>query len=258
MFNWLRNSRRRRIASEPWPAEWDEFLHGRADFLEAYSPLEKEQWKEIVKVLVAEKSWEGVGGLAMSPEVQVVIAAHAARLTIALPEKFFDRVQTVIVRPEQYRTKMTVPIGSNLALEGDERDVLGQAWHRGPVVLSWADVLDAAEGEAPGENVVLHEFAHQLDMRNGPADGVPDFDSAKMAERWEKDLKQQFEWFLTACSRGVETVVDPGGTENLAEFFAYSTEVFFELPAELQDQMPGLYVMLRSFYGQDPAKTGDA
>ncbi len=252
MFPWSRNSRRRRWISEPWPAEWDAILRGAADFQERLSSAEKAQWQDIVKVLVAEKNWEGCGGLEMSAEIKVIIAAQAARLTIALPEKFFDRVQSILVYPETYVAPMHTPIGSGLALES-EAELEGQAWLRGPVILSWADVLNAAEGLAPGENVVLHEFAHQLDMRNGAADGVPDFTSADAADRWEQILSQQFDAFCAAYRRGGHTVVSNDATHDHAEFFAYSTEAFFESPLELRNQMPEWYEALKEFYRQDPA-----
>ncbi len=253
MFPWFRDSRRRRWMNAPWDPQWEEVLHTHARFFPELSSDDQEQLRNAIKVLVAEKNWEGCRGLEMTWEIKVVIAAHAARLTLALPQKFYDRVQSILVYPDVYTTPKRTSVGSGLAIEGGTSLLSGQAWYRGPVILSWADALEGALGELPGHNVVLHEFAHQLDMLNGEADGVPVIENAHAAERWQSVMARHYHWLCGVCRRGEHSVLDCYGTKDHAEFFAVATEAFFEASSELQTQLPELYTVLRDFYGQDPA-----
>jgi Mlc titration factor MtfA (ptsG expression regulator) len=129
----------------------------------------------------------------------------------------------------------------------------GEAWHRGPVILSWPDVLTDARGASGGHNLVLHEFAHQLDMLNGGhADGVPPLTSAAQDQRWVGLMEREYQRLRREVAAGERTLLDPYGTKNQAEFFAVLTEAFFELPRELRGAHSELYEILREFYRQEP------
>ena len=145
-----------------------------------------------------------------------------------------------------------VGIGGGVVLEGDS-DRLGEAHYRGPVVLSWDEVLEAAGNPGRGEDLVYHEFAHKLDMLNGAADGVPPIDDVELVKRWLRVLPAELNRLRRDTDAGRHTLLDPYGGTNEAEFFAVASECFFDLPVEMKEQHPRLYDLWREFYRQDPA-----
>jgi len=160
---------------------------------------------------------------------------------------------TVLVYPSAYVTKTRNPIGGVLALEGESIN-LGESWSSGVVVLSWDAVLAGASDIRDGQNVVLHEFAHQLDREDGWVDGAPPLARRSQYVTWARVLGAEYERLQRASRLGRSTVLDEYGAKNPAEFFAVATESFFEKPHTLRKRHPELYEELRSFYRQDPAQ----
>ena len=156
---------------------------------------------------------------------------------------------TILVYPEAYVAPAEKVVGG-VVLE-DESDRLGEAHYRGPLILSWAEVAWDASQTDQGTNLVFHEFAHQLDMLNGAADGVPLLPKG-LQERWQQVMAREYQRLCRAAERGRETLIDPYGTTDPAEFFAVVTECFFDLPGEMKMQHPELYELFRAYYGQDP------
>jgi Mlc titration factor MtfA (ptsG expression regulator) len=253
VLSWLRQRRRERLKSQPFPREWLEVLHRNVFHYERLSQLERAKVRGDLRVLVAEKNWEGCGGLQMSDEIKVTTAAQACLLLLGFDDEYFDWVLSILVYPDTFLAPDQIVIDGSVLLEGQsDRD--GEAWYRGPVILSWADVLSAGRRKSDGCNVVLHEFAHQLDMQNGRSpDGIPALGSRVEYERWQQVMQAEFDQLVADCQGHRPTPLDCYGTTDRSELFAVATECFIGQPRELARMRPQLYGILRDYYRQDPA-----
>lgn len=201
-----------------------------------------------IHVLLREKHFEGCGGLQLTDEMRVTIAAHAALLHIGR-DHYFPRLITILVYPEAYAAPGTDREGHLVIEYEDER--AGESWGRGGViVLAWDEAQRRAHALEHGDNVILHEFAHQLDSEDGHHDGVPLLDRHTDYSAWARALAPEFERLQAGESSGV--LSDYGAT-NEAEFFAVATESFFEKPDQLRQKHPELYSVLSRFYRLDLA-----
>lgn len=198
------------------------------------------------------KEFSGAHGLQVSDAMAVAIAAQACLPVLKLGLQAYDGFVGIVVQPDEVQVRREVVDEHGVVHEYDDL-LAGEAMAGGPVMLSWRDVLEAGDTSAWGYNVVLHEFAHVLDMGDGQADGVPPLPSAAARRHWHRVLTQQFEDFSDAVRARRGTVVDPYGAESPDEFFAVASEAFFVTPHDLQAQMPALYILLASYYRQDPA-----
>ena len=250
IFTWLRNRRRRRLLAEPFPKDWEELLQRRVRHYRYLPPSHQERVRQIVPVMLAEKEWAGAGDFQVTPDMAVTIAGQAAIMASGFDEPyFFDHLHTIVVHPKTIR----------FALEQTSRNpnlpagwLSGIAWHRGPVVLSWGEVRTELTGRSPGRNVILHEFAHYLDGLDGPADGKPPMSSKESERRWYAVTEAEYLRLVGSARRGEATLLDHYGASNRAEFFAVSTEYFFELPHQLFERHADLYAVLQEFYHLDP------
>src|SRR5262245_9492737 len=215
----------------------------------ALDASERERLRGIARVLLAEKSYEGAGGLVVNDEVRVTIAAQAARLLLGVEHDYLRELSTFVVYPSAYGGRVVGPMG--IVTEGDPR--AGEAWYRGPVVLSW-DAVSTAAFEREPPNVVLHEVAHRLDMLDGWIDGTPPLRTRAAYGPWRDVMTEAYRRLRAAEERGEATVLDGYGAENEGEFFAVATEGFFGDGARLAQREPALYAVLRDYYGQDPAR----
>ncbi len=251
LFSWLRNRRRQKLLAEAFPATWLEFLEENVPHYRTLERQEQAKLHDDLRIFVAEKEWEGCGGLEMTDEVKVTIAAFASLLTLGLEDNHFDRVVTVLVYPEAYRVP-DQPTEDGFLVEDSQRE--GEAHYRGPVILNWAEIRADAQAPWLGRNLVIHEFAHQLDMLNGAADGVPFLPDAASAERWSRVAGAEFRRLIRAVEHGRHTLLDDYGAENEAEFFAVATECFFNQPRAMSRQLPELYQLFADYYRQEPAE----
>lgn len=252
-FHWWKQRRRRKLLAAPLSDLWREALNRNIAAYSRLSTLQRLRVDDYLRVFIPEKNWEGCNGLQMTPEIQVTIAAGAALLTLGFEGEYFDRVQSILVYPDVYVARDQTMAAPGVVLEGHSARE-GEAWHRGPVILSWPDVLVDARGEGHGHNLVLHEFAHQLDMLNGgSADGMPPMASTAQYQRWTALMENEYQSLLQEVAAGRRTLLDPYATKNKAEFFAVATEVFFEMPQAMQRGHAELYDLFREFYRQDPA-----
>ena len=242
--------RRHKIRSLPFPGEWEQILNRNVAL---YGRLPEElrgQLRGHVRVILAEKNFEGCGGLELTDEIRVTIAAQASVLLLNRPSDYYPRLASILVYPASYVPR---------APDDDERldapdDVrLGESWNTGIVVLSWDDALRGASDRAEGHNVVLHEFAHQLDQEDGEAQGAPVLPSRNAYRSWARVLRKEFERHRRRTRRGKRTVMDSYGAKDPAEFFAVATEAFFEKPRQLKERHSALYEELSGYYRLDPA-----
>jgi Mlc titration factor MtfA (ptsG expression regulator) len=248
---WVDDRRRRIILSGPFPKEWLQYLRANVPHYSLLSEKEKARLRDAVQIFIAEKQWEGCQGLEVTDEMKVTVAAQACLLTLGMKKNYFPRVKTILIYPGGFRAPKDRRFTD--LLEGETTPLLGEAWYRGPVVLSWGDVLNQESGPGTNGNLVIHEFAHQLDMEGGPADGTPWLPNRKLQEKWRKVMKVEFERLVHESKEGRPTLLDEYGSANEVEFFAVASECFFEQPVEMKREHPQLYGILRRYYRQDPA-----
>lgn len=247
MFRWLRNRRRRRVRARDFPAAWRAVIDKHLPLFARLNDADKAELCGHVLVLLDEKNFEGAGGLELTDEIRVTIAAQAAVLLLHRDTDYFPALTTILVYPHAFRTTQQHMEGGVLT----ERDVttLGQSWTRGNVILAWDAALGGARDFHDGHNVVMHEFAHQLDQEDGNADGAPPLPTRGLYGPWARVLGHEYE----ALRGPGKHVLDEYGGTNPAEFFAVATEAFFEKPRQMRKKHPALYEQLKAYYQQDPA-----
>lgn len=252
LLRWLR---RRRLRRQPFPPTWEAVLRNHFSQWMSLAEPERVRLREQIRFFVAERYWEGCAGFELAEWMKVLIAGQASLLLLGRPEDDFDNVTTVLVYPDGYfAAPQRAPLmGGVRVMDGGPTPVLGQAWERGPVILSWRHARLGAADASDGQNVVFHEFAHKLDMNNGLVDGTPRMDSRDQAQQWHTVMSEAFERLRSELAAGIRGPVRPYGLTNPAEFFAVCTEVFFERPGPLREWDEALYGVLRRFYRQDPA-----
>jgi len=249
-FSWLKRRRRRRLVAGPFPADWLEYLKRNVGHYRYLTDGERAALRDRLRVFVAEKHWEGCGGLELTDEIKVTIAAQACLLVLGFDEEYYDHVLSILVYPGDYLVPTEHRDAMGIVTEGHSHRS-GEAWHRGPVILSWEDARDCDAHD--GQNLVLHEFAHQLDMKNGPPNGTPPLRGRQRRRRWAAVMQREFQRHRRRVRHGEPTLLDPYGATDEAEFFAVATEAFFEQPVELEREHTDLYGVLADYYRQNPA-----
>jgi len=250
---WLRERRRSRIRARPFPGDWEPILERNVPIYRRLPESDRSELKGHVQVFLAEKRFEGAGGLTISDEIRVTIAAHACILLLHRESDCYPGLYTIIVYPGAYVAERTVWEGSWIVTDRAETR-LGESSPRGAVVLSWDAVEAAASDVGDCRNVVLHEFAHQLDAENGAAKGAPPLPDRSRYVVWARILGTEFERLRRDTASGQETILDRYGATSPAEFFAVATECFFTRPRLLRAHHPELYAELRGYYRQDPVR----
>jgi Mlc titration factor MtfA (ptsG expression regulator) len=257
MFSWFRNSRRKKLLAEPFPAPWLEILAKNVGHY-ALLPAElQRRLRETTRILVAERTFVGAGGLEVTDEMKVTVAAQAALLLLGGHDYYFDRMTEIFLYPRRVKAALTNyqhRLHGGSAFVDEDAMNLGEAWHDRRVRLSWPDALRGGRDPHDGINLVLHEFAHHLDGLDGDMGGLPPQETRAKQERWEAVIDQEYSRHLAAVEAGRDTLLDPYGAENEAEFFAISTECFYEQPRELKQAHPELHEILRDFYKVDPSE----
>ncbi|QEH34767.1 Protein MtfA [Aquisphaera giovannonii] len=253
MFGFLRRRRRDRIRSRPFPDEWLRVIRRNVPMFGRLPEADRRELLGHVQVFVVEKNYEGCGGLELTEEIRVTIAAAACILLLHRRTDYFPGLITILVYPDAYVAPATTHIGGGILMEGDQIR-LGEAWKGGVVVVSWRDLMETAAGRDDGRNLVLHEFAHLLDMEDGAVDGTPVLEGRGRYARWSSVMEHAFERLRRDRALGRYSVLDKYGATDPAEFFAVATEAFFEKAAPLRRRHPELYEELAAFYRQDPAR----
>ena len=260
MFDWFRRRRRRRLTSGRFPDSWRETIERNVPHYAELTGAERTRIHDFVQIFVAEKAWEGCGGLVLDDEIRVTVAAQAGLLVLGLPHEYYRNVRTILVYPSTVVTPDRPPgVFEHPRIHSASGiPILGEAQSRGPVILVWDAVMQAARHPHDGHNVVYHEFAHKLDMLDGAADGTPLLESRASIERWAEVCSHAFNDLRARVENGHRAFLDAYGATNEAEFFAVATEHFFDRPREMLENEPDLYGVLRDFYGQDPAERSSA
>jgi len=253
-MGWLRDWNRKRILKRH---RIDDALWRRAQqhlpFLRGLSADEQRRLKEIAVVFLAEKQLTPVRGLSLTEDDRVEIALQACLPVLELGIESYDGWVGIVVHPSDFKVQRSQTGDDGVVHEWDD-ELAGESWPGGPVVLSWEALDDSGSVARGGANVVIHEFAHKLDMMNGEADGVPPLPTREARERWIEVFDAEFDRFCTDLEAGKETFLDPYAAEHEAEFFAVASEAFFESPHALRRGFPRLYELFMGFYRQDPAK----
>jgi Mlc titration factor MtfA (ptsG expression regulator) len=251
-LSWLRNRRRRELLAQTFPADWLPYLEKNVPPYLSLSEDERERLRDDLRVFIAEKTWEGCAGLEVTDEMKVTVAALACVLVLGVDHDYFDRVQSILLYPEGFSVPEQKALGGNVVLEGEGAH-LGEAHYRGPVILSWGELLADVRHPQRGRNLVYHEFAHQLDMLDGAVDGTPPLPDDLPPRRWQKVMTAEYDRLRDEAEHGLPTLLDDYGTTNEAEFFAVATECFFGRPVAMRRRHRRLYELLRDYYRQDPA-----
>jgi Mlc titration factor MtfA (ptsG expression regulator) len=216
-------------------------------------PVEdREELQRHIQVFLAEKSFEGGGGLVVTDEVRVTVAAQACILLLHRTTDYYPGLSSVIVYPEEYLAPLREMDEWGIVTEGTDRRS-GESCREGALVLSWEDVLAKGLDVHAGYNVVLHECAHQLDTEEGITSDTPLLGRRSGYRLREETLLREFKRLRDDAERHRPTVLDPYGAESMEEFFAVATEAFFQTPIPLRDQHTDLYGELARYYRQDPA-----
>ncbi|HYL20678.1 MAG TPA: M90 family metallopeptidase [Gemmatimonadales bacterium] len=244
-----------RLRTEPIPDSWRDIVARNVPVAKGLSDPERERLLRLVQVFVHDKPFEGCGGLEITEEMRVTIAAHACLLLLHLDGPCYPTVRRILVYPSAFQPKHVLPSRYMGVVTGPVVES-GEAWRGGVVVLSWDNVQRGGANPTDGDDVVVHEFAHALDQEDGDAGGTPVLDSPSLVKSWARVLSARYEQLQRDVDAGHSTVLNPYGATNPAEFFAVATETFFEKPEQLKAAEPDLYDELRQFYRQDPAGRG--
>ena len=253
-MGWLRNWKRKRVLARHAIEEvlWRRAL-GHLPFLQGLSADQARRLREMAVLFLAEKQFTPVRGVALSDDDRVEIALQACLIVLELGLDWYDGWVGIIVHPSDFRVQRSQTTEDGVVHEWDDT-LAGESWPGGPVVLSWEALNDSGSVADGGANVVIHEFAHKLDMMTGEADGVPALPSRAARERWLAVFDPAFDHFCARVEAEEETFLDPYAAEHEAEFFAVASEAFFESPHALKGEYPALYDLFRGFYRQDPAQ----
>ena len=244
--------RRAKLRRRPFPDAWREILRRRVPYFRRLPADLQLQLKRHIQVFLAEKPFVGCVGLEVTEEMRVTIAAQACLLLLnrRRPD-YFPNLRQILVYPGAFIVDRVSTDGAGVLQES--RQVLsGESWSQGQVILSWDDVIDGAAVVDDGRNVVIHEFAHQLDQHNGHANGAPLLIGRSRYERWARVLGEEFARLQERASQGLPSLFSYYGATNPAEFFAVASEVFFEQAGRMRVEHPEMYSEFRRFYRIDP------
>jgi Mlc titration factor MtfA (ptsG expression regulator) len=253
MLDALRRWRRARVlqAAALPDALWEDAV-ATLPFLVFYAAGELAKLRDLVVLFLDAKGIIGARGHEVTPLQRVVIAIQACVPILNLDLSLYDGFENVVVYPDEFVPRWEWEDEAGVVHQMDDA-LAGEAMPRGPVVLSWPDVEASGNWDATGMNLVIHEFAHKIDMASGDANGCPPLPAGMQAAAWQHTLAAAYEDFCARQDRGEDTEIDPYAAESPAEFFAVLTEVFFADPLLLRDEYPDVYAQFARFYRQDPA-----
>ncbi len=222
-----------------------------APLFSGLSSVEKARLRTLTTQFLQQKTITPVQGLVLTETMQVAIAAQACLLILRLGLNYYRRWVEVVIYPSAFVVERETADENGL-VSSKKRTLLGESWSRGPVILSWDDVAADLAGKNPGHNVVLHEFAHKIDMLNGRANGMPPLHGNMVRKRWTEVFSASYDKLQQRLIHHRRHVIDRYGATAPEEFFAVATELFFTEPATLRGDHPRLYEQLVLFYRQSP------
>jgi len=251
MFSFLRSWLDRRIIqrSTITPSQWDE-AYARLPILKGLTGEEQQRLRELAILFLDKKAIEGARGLEVTQAMALIIALQACLPILNLALEDYDGWVSVIVYPATFFPKRVVT-DENGVVHHVESNLAGESWQRGPVILAWDETEQA--GIIDGQNLVIHEFAHKLDMQNGEANGYPPLHSGMDPSAWVRAFTTGYEDFRQKCVDGESIGINCYGASSPAEYFAVFSEVFFERPDILRKYYNDIYEQLCQYYRQDPS-----
>jgi Mlc titration factor MtfA (ptsG expression regulator) len=230
------------VSDEQWAA-----AEAQLPFLGHLDTGERQRLREMARQFLAEKEWSAAQDLVLTPAIQLSIALQACLPVLNLGLDHYGDWVGIVVYPGDFVIQRSVMDEAGVVHEYDDQ-VLGEAWEGGPVLVAWFDDPE----DADGVNVVIHEFAHKLDMGNGAVDGFPRLPADMSRRAWASAFEPAYEDFCARVDGGEDTIIDPYAADHPAEFFAVMSEAFFETPDVLSEEYPAVFEQLRRFYRQDP------
>ena len=243
--------RRERLRQRPFPRAWRQILRRRVPYLRRMPADLQLQLKQHIQVFVAEKPFIGCGGLTVTDEMRITIAAQACLLLLNRRPHYYPKLRQILVYPSAFFVDRMHT--DDAGVLQDQRHLLsGESWSQGQVILSWQDSVDGAAVPDDGRNVVIHEFAHQLDQETGHANGAPVLPSRERYRRWSRVFEDEFAALQRQVRDDQPSLFAAYGATHPAEFFAVASEVFFEQARRMADECPALYRELAAFYRVDP------
>jgi MtfA peptidase len=253
----LRSHREQRVlARRAIPDALWQLTLARYPFL-ARLPLDDQaELRRLCSLFLDRKEFSGAGGLTITDDIAVAVAAQACLPVLRIGLDWYDGFVGIVMHPDEVTVPREFTDDDGIVHSYDET-LTGEAVEGGPLMLAWADVRDAGESAEFAYNVVIHEFAHVIDMRDGEADGVPLLPDAASRSHWIATIEGEYERFCDWVDDDIDTVLDPYGAEALEEFFAVGSEAFFVSAAALKAEQPVLYALFAGFYQQDPARLGN-
>lgn len=243
--------RLKKAINAPFPNEWVEIVERN---ISVYPKLPMElrlQLRSLIKQFLHQKHFSGAGGLEINDEIRVTIAAEACMLLLNRKTGVYPSLRYIIVYPAAFVVDRPQGGAGGVVSEG-RKGLLGESWSNGKVILAWDNVLHGSRNFVDGQNVVLHEFAHQLDSESGSTNGAPILAGNNCLRTWASTLSEEFSDLQKDAWKGKRSLMDHYGATNPAEFFAVSTETFFEKPAQMEKHHPELFEVLKCYYRIDP------
>lgn len=237
--------------NSPFPDEWVKIVERNiAIYKNLPMPL-RLQLRKLIKQFLHQKHFSGAGGLKITDEIRVTIAAEACLLLLNRNTGVYPALRYIIVYPSAFVVDRPQGGADGIVSEG-RKGLLGESWANGKVILAWDNVLHGSSNFVDGQNVVLHEFAHQLDSESGSTNGAPILAGKSCLRTWASTLSGEFEELQKDAWQGKRSLIDHYGATNPAEFFAVSTETFFEKPAQMAKHHVELFEVLKCYYRIDP------
>jgi len=247
----IKKIKRNKIKKQLFSKEWCKIMERNVPLYNCLPGKLKAELQDHIKIFISEKNIEGCGGLTITEEIKVTIAAQACILILNRNQDYYRKLLSVLVYPTSFvvpeRSRNEVGIVTE-----DESHLLGESWEKGVVIIAWDRTLEGGRKLHDGNNLIFHEFAHQLDTEDNAADGTPILENKARYLSWIKVMSKRYMELTRNTKRGKRTFLGGYAATDAAEFFAVVTERFFENPLEMGNQMPDLYEELRKYYKQDP------
>ncbi|MBT8039644.1 MAG: zinc-dependent peptidase [Xanthomonadales bacterium] len=248
---WIPRFRLRQVMKQPFPDEWVEILERNIGIYKNLPMPLRLQLRQKIKLFLHRKHFSGAGGLEVTDEMRVTIAAQACMLQINRRGPIYPRLKYIILYPTAFIVSRMETNESGVSGHA-ARGLLGESWDNGKVILAWDNVLHGARNFVDGQNVTLHEFSHQLDSESGNTNGAPILAGESSYRSWASILSGEFRVLRKKARRGSRSLMDHYGATNPAEFFAVATETFFEKPEKMARHHAELFKVLRDYYRVDP------
>lgn len=248
---WVPRWRLKRALARPFPPEWVGIVEGNIGVYKDLPMPLRLQLRRLIKQFLHQKHFSGAGGIVITDEIRVTVAAQACMLQLNRAGSLYPRLKYIVVYPSAFVVNRSQADDSGVVSHG-RQGLLGESWQNGKVILAWDNVLHGAQNFVDGRNVVLHEFAHQLDSETGSTNGAPLLAGESSYRSWAAALTEEYQDLQKDAFKGRRSLLDHYGATNPAEFFAVATETFFEKPRQMKKHHEELFEVLKAYYRIDP------